>query len=49
MMKKLNLKDRLIVILGKGAARAFVFSTRFGKQTYAKRAIRTVYKVARKK
>lgn len=49
MMKKLGIKERLIVAIGKGAVRAFVLSTRFGKQTSAKRTIRTVYKVARRK
>lgn len=44
-MKNLNIKDRLILIAAKNAIRVFVFSTKFGKQTYSKRAIQTVWGV----
>jgi len=47
-MKPITIKDRIVLILAKSAARIFVFSTRFGKQTYAKRAIRNLYKTASK-
>jgi hypothetical protein len=47
MSKHLGIKDRLILILSKTAIRAFVFSTKFGKQTYSKRAIQKAWKAAR--
>lgn len=47
-MKKLTFKDRLILIAAKNTARMFVFSTRFGKQTYSKRAVQTLWKQSHK-
>jgi hypothetical protein len=43
-MKNLSIKDRLFLAFSKSLIRAFVFSTRFGKQTYSKRAIQTLWK-----
>lgn len=47
-LKTLTIKDRMILALAKTGARAFVFSTRFGKQTHAKRAIQTLWKQSHK-
>lgn len=46
-MKRLNIKKRLVLLAAGLATNAFVWSTRFGKQTYAKRAIRTLWKASR--
>lgn len=43
-MSKLTIKDRLILTAAKNAIRVFVFSTKFGKQTYSKKAIQTLWK-----
>lgn len=43
-MKRLSIKDRMILSAAKNAIRVFVFSTKFGKQTYTKRAIQNVWK-----
>lgn len=41
-----RITDRLIALGFEQLVRAFVFSTKFGKQTYSKRAIQTVWKAS---
>lgn len=42
-----RLADRMVIIGFKQLVGVFVFSTRFGKQTYFKRAIQSVWSAAR--
>jgi hypothetical protein len=45
-MKRVSIKDLLVLAVATNVTRVFVWSTRFGKQTYAKRAIRTLWKAS---
>lgn len=49
MSKNLNLKDRVILVAAKSATHVYIWSTRFGKQTPMKKALRASWKLAHKK
>lgn len=46
-MKRITLKDRAVLFVSKRLTGLFVLTTRFGKQTYAKRAIQALWKASR--